>query len=57
MEIVFVNDAGKARLRLVRTGKSFPDGVEILSGLSEGDAVILTNPTALVDGQPVEAAK
>ncbi len=54
MEIVFVNDAGKARLRLVRTGKSFPDGVEILSGLAEGDAVILTNPAALVDGQPVE---
>ena len=57
MEIVFVNDAGKARLRLVRTGKTFPDGVEILAGLSEGDAVILTNPASLVDGQSVEAAK
>jgi RND family efflux transporter MFP subunit len=57
MEIVFVDDAGKARLRLVRTGKPFPDGVEILSGLSEGDAVILTNPAALVDGQTLEAAK
>jgi len=57
MEIVFVNDAGKARLRLVRTGKSFPDGVEILSGLSEGDAVILTKPASLIDGQSVEAAK
>lgn len=57
MGIVFVNDAGKARLRLVRTGKSFPDGVEILSGLSEGDAVILTKPASLIDGQSVEAAK
>jgi membrane fusion protein, multidrug efflux system len=57
MEIVFVNDGGKARLRLVRTGKTFPDGVEILSGLSEGDAVILTNPAALVDGQSLEASK
>lgn len=57
MEIVFVNDAGKARLHLVRTGKTFPDGVEILSGLSEGDAVILADPASLVDGQPVEAAK
>ena len=57
MEIVFVIDSGKARLRLVRTGKTFPDGVEILSGLSEGDAVILTNPAALVDGQSLEGAK
>jgi RND family efflux transporter MFP subunit len=57
LEIVFVNDSGKARLRLVRTGKTFSDGVEILSGLSEGDSVILTNPGALVDGQPVEVTK
>lgn len=57
MEIVFVNDNGKARLRLVRTGKSFPDGVEILSGLSEGDSVILTNPAGLVDGQSLEVSK
>lgn len=57
MEIVFVKDSGKARLRLVRTGKSFPDGVEILSGLKDGDAVILSNPTSLVDGQDVEGAK
>jgi voltage-gated potassium channel Kch len=41
----------------VRTGKTFSDGVEILAGLSEGDAVILTNPAALIDGQSVEVAK
>jgi len=57
MEIVFVNDSGKAQLRLIRTGKIFSDGVEILSGLSEGDAVILSNPAALIDGQAVEVAK
>lgn len=57
MEIVFVNDYGKAQLRLIRTGKIFSDGVEILSGLSEGDAVILSNPAALIDGQAVEVAK
>jgi RND family efflux transporter MFP subunit len=57
MEIVFVNDSGQARLRLVRTGKTFSDGVEILAGLSAGDAVILTNPAALIDGQSVEVAK
>jgi RND family efflux transporter MFP subunit len=57
MEIVFVNDQGKARLRLVKTGKTFSDGVEILAGLAEGDAVIVTEPARLIDGQPVEAAK
>jgi multidrug efflux pump subunit AcrA (membrane-fusion protein) len=57
MEIVFVKEDGKARLRLVRTGKIFPDGVEILAGLSEGDAVILTDPASLVDGQSVEVSK
>ena len=57
MEIVFVSDSGKARLRLIRTGKAFADGVEILSGLAEGDVVILSNPAALIDGQAVEVAK
>jgi RND family efflux transporter MFP subunit len=57
MEIVFVNDQGKARLRLVKTGKTFTDGVEILAGLADGDAVIVTEPARLIDGQPVEAAK
>jgi len=57
MEIVLVNDSGKAQLRLIRTGKTFADGVEILSGLSEGDTVILSDPAALMDGQAVEVAK
>jgi len=57
MEMVFVNDQGKARLRLVKTGKTFSDGVEILAGLADGDAVIVTEPARLIDGQPVEAAK
>jgi menaquinone-specific isochorismate synthase len=33
------------------------DGVEIHTGLSEGDSVILSNPAALIDGQAVEVAK
>jgi membrane fusion protein, multidrug efflux system len=57
MEIVFVNDQGKARLRLVKIGKTFSDGVEILAGLSDGDVVIVTEPARLIDGQPMEAAK
>lgn len=57
MEIVFVRQEGKARLRLVKTGKTFADGVEILSGLGAGDEVILANPAGLVDGQVLEGAK
>ena len=52
-----MNDQGKARLRLVKTGKTFSDGVEILAGLSDGDVVIVTEPARLIDGQPMEAAK
>lgn len=57
MEIVFVREYGQARLRLVKTGKTFADGVEVLSGLGAGDEVVLTTPARLVDGQPVEVLK
>jgi RND family efflux transporter MFP subunit len=57
MEIVFVHEGGVARMRLVKTGKVFDDGVEILAGLAPGDRLILTNPSQLKDGQPVEAGK
>jgi RND family efflux transporter MFP subunit len=57
MEILFVKADGVARLRLVKTGKTFGDTVEILAGIADGDAVILTDPAGLLDGQRVEAAK
>jgi hypothetical protein len=53
MERVFVAVDGKARLRLVRTGKHYPEGVEILSGLTPGDALIVDGNDALVDGQVI----
>jgi len=55
MEIVFVAQGGVAKLRLVKTGKKIGDDLEILSGLSSGDAVILDS--GLVDGQKVEVRK
>ncbi len=39
-EVVFVNDKGKAKLRLVKTGISDFDNIEILSGLSSGDEIV-----------------
>ena len=53
MERIFVVDDGRAKLRLVRTGAKGETDVEILSGLTENEMVIVTGNGALVDGQPV----
>lgn len=53
MEIVFVATDGKAALRLVKTGKVLDDRVEVLSGIEEGEQVIVSGGARLTDGQPV----
>jgi RND family efflux transporter MFP subunit len=53
MEIVFVAQAGKAALRLVKTGKVLEGRVEVLSGIEEGEQVIVSDIARLTDGQPV----
>jgi len=53
MEIVFVVKDGHAALRLVKTGKVLADRVEILSGLEEGESVVIDTPAKLMDRQPV----
>lgn len=54
LEYVFVADGGRARLRLIRSGRR-PDGmVEVISGLSAGENVVAPIPADLVDGQPLE---
>ena len=55
LEEVFVVDQGRARLRLVKTGRVKGDTTEILSGLSDGDTVVASDLAELTDGQPVEA--
>ncbi len=54
MEIVFVVGEGKARLRLVKTGKRLGDEVEVISGLSAGENIVADPASGLMDGQPVE---
>jgi membrane fusion protein, multidrug efflux system len=55
LERVFVVDpANVARLRLVTTGKPSGDRVEILSGLGEGERVVVEGAERLTDGHPVE---
>ncbi len=57
MDKVFVLEKGKAQLRLVRVGSRMDDQVEILSGLSPGDQVILDNNKLLVSGQQVTVSQ
>lgn len=57
---VFVVEDGKARLRLVRTGRMITDGgserLEITAGVQPGDAIVVAPPDTLVDGQPATVA-
>ncbi|MBK8481353.1 MAG: efflux RND transporter periplasmic adaptor subunit [Proteobacteria bacterium] len=57
LEIVFVARDGRAELRLVKTGKRFATTIEIVSGLSAGEAVVVMGAAMLVDGQPLEAQR
>ncbi len=53
IEAVFVVKENHATLRLVKTGKSLDDKIEILSGLEPGDPVVTSDASQLSDGQPV----
>lgn len=54
MERVFVIENGRTVLRLVKTGEVFGADIEILSGLSGGEKLVLAAPPGLREGQPVE---
>lgn len=53
LEILFVAAEGKAQMRLVRTGKETAQGIEILSGLAAGEAVVVEGAATLREGQPL----
>lgn len=53
LEILFVAADGKARMRLVRSGKQTPQGLEILSGLAPGETVVVEGAATLREGQPL----
>ena len=53
METVFVVEKENARLRIVRTGKRIGGEVELISGINEGDRVVVEGAGTLRDGQPV----
>jgi membrane fusion protein, multidrug efflux system len=54
MELAFVVVDRKAQMRLVKTGKALDGEVEIVSGLSPGEVLVVEGAARLRDGQPVE---
>jgi membrane fusion protein (multidrug efflux system) len=57
IESVFVVEEGKARLRLVKTGRKMDGKVEVLSGLSGGETVVVRDAHLLQDGAAVGAGQ
>lgn len=55
LTIVFVNDRGRADMRVVKTGREFDGMVEILSGLEEGEQIVADNAKLLKSGDILEA--
>ncbi|WP_303851693.1 efflux RND transporter periplasmic adaptor subunit [Seleniivibrio woodruffii] len=55
LTMVFVEDKGKADMRVVKTGRDFGGFTEILSGLSSGEKVVSENAAILKSGDILEA--
>lgn len=53
MQLLFVVEKDRARLRLVRSGARYGETIEILSGITAGEQVVVTGQEDLHDGQPV----
>jgi RND family efflux transporter MFP subunit len=54
LEYVVVAVAGRAQLRLFRTGKHLAPDVEVISGLEVGEKVVVQEPDRVLEGQPLE---
>ncbi len=57
MEIAYVVVDGRARMRLVKTGKHLGAEVEVVSGLRAGEEIVVEGADPLVDGQPLEVKR
>jgi multidrug efflux pump subunit AcrA (membrane-fusion protein) len=53
--VFVVDQTGTARLRLIKTGKSYGDRVEVLTGLSDGERIVVDNIEAVSDGSRIES--
>jgi multidrug efflux pump subunit AcrA (membrane-fusion protein) len=49
-DCVFINQNGVAVKKLITTGRAFEDGIEIVSGISTSDRLIVSSDKELKDG-------
>jgi len=54
LQSVYIAENSIAHMRLVTIGARMKDKVEILSGLNQGDLMIVPIPAGLTDGAPIE---
>ena len=52
--LYIVDDTQTAKFRLIRTGRTFGDSIEVLSGLKQGDRYVTAPPPTLINGMKVE---
>jgi multidrug efflux pump subunit AcrA (membrane-fusion protein) len=52
--VFVVDDAGVARLRLIKTGKTYGENVEALSGLNDGERVVVDGVADVKDGARIQ---
>lgn len=57
LELVFVANNGRAELRLIRAGRIHGGQVEILSGLTPSEQVVVEGQQQLTDGQRIEVTR
>ena len=55
VSVFVVDQSGIARLRLIKTGKAYGDRVEVLTGLSDGERIIVDRVEAVSDGSRIES--
>lgn len=54
LEMLYLIEDGRARMRLVRTGRRYGEMVELLAGAEAGELAVIADAASLQDGQPVE---
>ena len=53
--VFVVDESGTARLRLIKTGKAYGDRVEVLTGLNDGERIVVDRVETVSDGSRVES--
>jgi multidrug efflux pump subunit AcrA (membrane-fusion protein) len=52
--VFVIDDAGVARMRLIKTGKTYGEKVEALSGLNDGERIVVDGVADVKDGVKIQ---